>query len=67
MVALIIVYVTVLSRQLSPKKEGRGWALRYTLSFHTSIIMAYGYYQQSGMPGWGTNQAILVNRVHHFA
>jgi hypothetical protein len=20
--------------------------------------MAYGYYQQSGMPGWGTNQAI---------
>jgi hypothetical protein len=23
--------------------------------------MAYGYYQQSGMPGWGTNQAISVN------
>ena len=28
--------------------------------------MAYGYYQQSGMPGWGTNQAILVNRVLPF-
>ena len=28
--------------------------------------MAYGYYQQSGMPGWGTNQAILVNRVPLF-
>jgi hypothetical protein len=52
---------------VSPKKEGRGWAPRYTLSFHTSInIMAYGYYQQSGMPGWGTNQAILVNRVPLF-
>ena len=49
----------------SPKKEGRGWASRYTLSFHTSI-MAYGYYQQSGMPGWGTNQAILVNCVPLF-
>lgn len=28
--------------------------------------MAYGYYQQSGMPGWGTNQVILVNRVPPF-
>lgn len=25
--------------------------------------MAYGYYQQSGMPGWGTNQVISVNRA----
>jgi hypothetical protein len=50
----------------SPKKEGRGWAPRYTPSFHTSIIMAYGYYQQSGIPGWGTNQAILVIRVPLF-
>lgn len=28
--------------------------------------MAYGYYQQSGMPGWGTNQAILVILVSLF-
>lgn len=28
--------------------------------------MAYGYYQQSGMPGWGTNQVILVIRVPPF-
>lgn len=54
------------SNYASPKKEGRGWAPRYTLSFHTSIIMAYGYYQQSGMPGWGTNQATLVNCVPLF-
>jgi len=28
--------------------------------------MAYGYYQQSGIPGWGTNQANLVNRIPPF-